>query len=44
MEKETKIKIGALVLFTIFSLLQLYPLSTNLKDSVHDPGDPILIS
>jgi len=44
MEKETKIKIGALVLFTIFALLQLYPLSTNLKDSVHDPGDPILIS
>ncbi len=44
MEKETKVKIGVLVLFTIFALLQLYPLSTNLKDSVHDPGDPILIS
>ena len=44
MEKKTKIKIAAFVLFTIFALLQLYPLSTNLKDSVHDPGDPILIS
>jgi len=42
MTKDSRIKICVIILFTIFVLFQLYPLSFNLKDSVHDPGDPLL--
>ncbi|MFC2170262.1 hypothetical protein ACFLRM_06865 [Acidobacteriota bacterium] len=42
MKKEQKIKAGALLLFALITLLQLFPLSVNPADSVHDLGDPML--
>ena len=42
MTKDSRVKICVIILFTIFVLFQLYPLSFNLKDAVHDPGDPLL--
>ena len=42
MKNDQKTKISVLILFTIIAFFQLYPLSLNLNDSVHDPGDPML--
>ncbi|MFC2157023.1 discoidin domain-containing protein [Acidobacteriota bacterium] len=42
MKKDIKIKVCVLILFSVIALFQLYPLSFNLNDSVHDPGDPML--
>ncbi|MBN1271705.1 MAG: discoidin domain-containing protein [Candidatus Aminicenantes bacterium] len=39
MSKDTKIKLGALALFTIFTLIQLYPLSLHPWNSLNDTGD-----
>lgn len=42
LNREKKIKAGILLFFALVTLLQLYPLSINPKNSVHDLGDPLL--
>jgi len=42
MKKEVKIKAGTLLLFSLITLIQIFPLSLNLKDSVNGTRDCLL--
>lgn len=39
LSKDAKIKLGALALFALFTLIQLYPLSLHPAESLNDTGD-----
>ena len=42
MKKTVKTETAVLLLFVFITLIQLFPLSLNPSNSVHDPGDPLL--